>query len=39
MKNFKLIISEQAIDDLNEIWLYIATDNSNAADRFLDELY
>jgi len=39
MKKYKLIISNQAILDLNEIWLYIATDSTVAADKFIDLLY
>lgn len=32
----QLIISEQAQQDLTEIWLYIANDSPHTADRFLD---
>jgi toxin ParE1/3/4 len=32
-------LTEQARQDLDEIWLYIAEDNPNAADHFLDILY
>jgi len=39
MKNLKLIISRQAVEDLSDIWSYIALDNLNAADRFADKLY
>ena len=39
MKKRKLIIAEQAIDDLMDIWLYIATDSIPNADRFIDFLY
>ena len=39
MKKSKLIISDQAKDDLVEIWLYIAADSPEAADRFTDYLY
>jgi plasmid stabilization system protein ParE len=31
--------TEQTRQDLNEIWRYIAEDNPNAADHFLDTLY
>ncbi len=30
--------SEQSRSDLDDIWLYIASDNLIAADRFIDEL-
>jgi len=36
MKEYQLIISEQAIHDLEDIWLYIANDAPQAADKFLD---
>lgn len=39
MKKRKLIIAEQAIEDLMEIWLYIASDSIRSADRFIDFLY
>ena len=39
MKRRELVIAEQAIDDLTEIWLYIATDSIRNADRFIDFLY
>jgi toxin ParE1/3/4 len=32
-------LTEQARQDLDEIWLYIAEDNPTAADHFLDILY
>jgi plasmid stabilization system protein ParE len=32
-------LTEQARQDLDEIWPYIAKDNPNAADYFLDILY
>ena len=32
-------LTEQARQDLDEIWLYIAEDNPTAADHFLDTLY
>ena len=31
-------VSEQSRSDLDDIWLYIASDNRTAADRFIDEL-
>jgi toxin ParE1/3/4 len=32
-------ISAEAISDLDEIWLHIAADNPDAADRVIDALY
>ena len=31
-------LSKQSRSDLDDIWLYIASDNVTAADRFIDEL-
>ncbi len=31
-------LSERSRSDLDEIWLYIASDSATAADRFIDEL-
>ncbi len=31
-------LSKQSCSDLDDIWLYIASDNLTAADRFVDEL-
>ena len=31
-------LSEQSLLDLDDLWLYIASDNVTAADRFIDEL-
>ena len=39
MKKLKLIISQQAIEDLSDIWSYIALDNPRAADSFVEELH
>jgi len=39
MNKLKLIISERAVEDLIDIWSYIALDNYVAADKFTDELY
>jgi len=39
MKKRKLIIAEQAIEDLTDIWLYIASDSIRNADRFIDFFY
>jgi toxin ParE1/3/4 len=39
MKELTLVISDQAQEDLLDIWLYIANDSPLAADRFLDFLY
>lgn len=38
-KNNKLIISEQARDDLVDIWQYIALDSIQRADDFIDFVY
>jgi toxin ParE1/3/4 len=35
----KLIISDQAVADLADVWSYIAGDDVDAADRFVDTLY
>jgi len=34
-----LLISDQAVDDLTDVWTFIARDNVAAADRFLDKLH
>ncbi|MFZ2654953.1 MAG: type II toxin-antitoxin system RelE/ParE family toxin [Victivallales bacterium] len=39
MKALKLIISRRAIEDLIDIWSYIALDNYDAADAFTDKLH
>ncbi len=39
MKRRTLIISDQAREDLTEIWLYIAANSLLAADRFVDYLH
>ena len=39
MKKRKLILADQAKDDLVEIWLYIAADSPATADKFIDYLY
>jgi toxin ParE1/3/4 len=39
MKRLELVLAEQAIDDLMDIWLYIATDSIRNADHFIDFLY
>ena len=39
MKQFQLILSEQAKEDLVEIWLYISVDLPVSADRFIDYIY
>lgn len=39
MNNLTLIISESAVEDLTDIWSYIALDSYTAADKFTDELY
>jgi toxin ParE1/3/4 len=35
----KIVFSPEAIEDLEEIWLYIAQDSPTGADGFLDQLY
>lgn len=35
----KLVISDQAVTDLTDVWTYIARDDVEAADRFVDKLY
>jgi toxin ParE1/3/4 len=35
----KIVFSPEAIEDLEEIWLYIAQDSPARADGFLDQLY
>lgn len=37
MKRF--VVSPEAAQDLDDIWIYIAADNLDAADRFLEKLY
>lgn len=37
-KGRKVRISTAAVEDLDELWLYIAEDNPAAADRYVDEL-
>lgn len=39
MKKQKLVIADQAQEDLLDIWLYIAADSPLAADNFLDLLH
>ena len=39
MEKRRLIISEQAVEDLADIWLYIARDNVRAADRYIALLH
>ena len=39
MNKLKLIISVRAVEDLTDIWSYIALDNYATADKFTDELY
>ena len=35
----KIKLSLQAVEDLKEIWLYIANDSLSISDRFVDEIY
>jgi toxin ParE1/3/4 len=39
MNRLKLIISDKAVEDLTNIWTYIALDNDSVADKFIDALY
>ena len=39
MKKLELVISRQAVEDLSDIWSYIALDNSDVADNFVEKLY
>lgn len=39
MNRLELILSDQAREDLTEIWLYIAAASAANADRFLDLLF
>ena len=39
MKEYPLIISEQATHDLADIWLYISNDSPQVADKFLDFIF
>jgi toxin ParE1/3/4 len=39
LNKYALIISEPAISDLNEIWMFIAQDNPVNADIFINKLY
>ncbi|OGR05540.1 MAG: hypothetical protein A2511_00690 [Deltaproteobacteria bacterium RIFOXYD12_FULL_50_9] len=39
MNKLKIVIADQAQEDLLDIWLYIATDSPLAADNFLDLLH
>jgi toxin ParE1/3/4 len=39
MKKLKLIISPRALEDLSDIWSYIALDNIDAADNFTGKIY
>ena len=35
----KLIIADMALTDLRDVWGYIARDDIDAADKFVDEVY
>ena len=39
METEKLIISDQAAEDLEEIWQHIGIDNPAAADKFVEVIY
>lgn len=38
-EKFKLVIADQAIEDLIEIWLYIASDSIRNANKFIEFLH
>ncbi|MBU0728843.1 MAG: type II toxin-antitoxin system RelE/ParE family toxin [Proteobacteria bacterium] len=38
MKELTLFISDQAIEDLMELWLYVANDSPQSADKFIDHI-
>jgi len=35
----QFVLHPGAVQDLNEIWEYVASDNPDAADRFVEEIY
>ena len=39
MKSTKLVISDVAVADLTDIWLYIAEGNPENADRFISKIH
>jgi toxin ParE1/3/4 len=39
MKELTLMISDQATEDLIELWLYIANDSPHNADKFIDYIH
>ena len=39
MKRLLLVISDQAMSDLIDVWTYIAEKNTENADIFIDKLY
>lgn len=39
MSQLQLLISEPALQDLSELYSYVATDNPNAADELVDKIY
>lgn len=39
MKQFKLVISDEAVADLIDIWTYIAEDSPERADHFIDQIH
>ena len=39
MNELTLFISDQATEDLMELWLYIANDSPRNADKFIDHIY
>ena len=39
MKRRELIIAEEAVSDLVDLWTYIAEDSPDRADQFVDKIY
>jgi plasmid stabilization system protein ParE len=39
VKRLKLVISDEAIADLIDLWTYIAEDNPERADPFVDQIH
>ena len=39
MKSLNLVISDEAVSDLTEIWTHIAEDSPARADQFIDQIY
>jgi plasmid stabilization system protein ParE len=39
VRRLKLVISDEAVSDLVDIWTYIAEDSPERADRFVDQIH